>query len=81
MCKKNRNDYILKKANEYKSKELNTYHPEYYNSDHHSENAFKFSVKTYISNVIETLLDEGMYYLEKERANATRDENIWEITK
>lgn len=67
----------MNKTNEYKSKELNTEHPEYYDGDNHAENAYKFSVKTYISNVIDTLLDEGMYYLEKERANATRDENIF----
>jgi len=34
-----------------------------------------------MSNVIETLLDEGLYYLEKERANITRDEKIFEINK
>ncbi|KRX03444.1 hypothetical protein PPERSA_02823 [Pseudocohnilembus persalinus] len=81
LIKKNRNQYILKKTNAYKAKELNTQHPEYYSGDNHPENAYKFSLKTYISNVIDTLLDEGLYYLEKERANATRDENIWEITK
>ena len=43
-------------------------------SDNHAENAFKFSVKTYIQNVIETLLDEGLYFLERERANMMRDE-------
>jgi hypothetical protein len=34
-----------------------------------------------MSNVIETLLDEGLYYLEKERANIIRDEKIFEINK
>lgn len=34
-----------------------------------------------MSNVIETLLDEGLYYLEKERANITRDELIFDINK
>ncbi len=34
-----------------------------------------------MSNVIETLLDEGLFYLEKERANITRDEKIFEINK
>ena len=45
------------------------------------KNAFTFSVKSYMSNVIETLLDEGLYYLEKERANIIRDEKIFEISK
>jgi hypothetical protein len=34
-----------------------------------------------MANVIETLLDEGLYYLEKERANLQRDEEIFNITK
>lgn len=34
-----------------------------------------------MSNVIETLLDESLYYLEKERANITRDEKIFDINK
>lgn len=50
-------------------------------SDDHVENAFKFSVKTYMSNVIDTLLDEGLYFLEKVRANTTRDDKIFDINK
>jgi hypothetical protein len=34
-----------------------------------------------MSNVLETLLDEGLYFLEKERANMTRDEEIFKIDK
>lgn len=37
------------------------------NSDDFKTNAFKFSVKSYLSNVFESLLDESLYYLEKER--------------
>lgn len=38
-----------------------------YFSDDFKVNAFKFSVKSYLSNVFESLLDESLYYLEKER--------------
>ncbi|EAR94603.2 hypothetical protein TTHERM_00046820 (macronuclear) [Tetrahymena thermophila SB210] len=81
LCQHNRRAMITQKNNEYKSKELNTSHSEYYDGDNHAKNAFQFSVKTYMSNVIETLLDEGLYYLEKERSNITRDEKIFEINK
>lgn len=49
-------------------------------SDDFKENAFKFSVKTYLSNVFESLLDESLYYLEKERSNVLRDEQIQKVT-
>lgn len=41
----------------------------------------KFSCKTYISNVFSTFLDEGLYYLEKERMNKLRDEEIAIVKK
>ncbi|EGR30602.1 hypothetical protein IMG5_128340 [Ichthyophthirius multifiliis] len=81
LCQNNRTAEITKKNNEYKSKELNTSHSEYYDGDNHVKNAFSFSVKSYMSNVIETLLDEGLYYLDKERANIIRDEKIFDINK
>lgn len=40
------------------------------------ENKYKFSCKKYISNVFSTILDEGLYYLEKERMNMLRDAEI-----
>jgi hypothetical protein len=33
-------------------------------------------VKSYLHNVFESLLDEGLFYLEKERQNVLRDEEI-----
>lgn len=49
--------------------------------DNHLENKFKFSCKTYISNVFSTVLDEGLYYLEKERMNMLRDGEIANVKK
>lgn len=81
LCRKNRNYYIIQKNNQQRIKQLNINDPEYYDCDDHVENAFKFSVKTYMSNVIDTLLDEGLYFLEKVRANTTRDDKIFDINK
>ena len=50
------------------------------NRNNHEENKSKFSVRTYLSNVFETVLDEGLYYLEKERRNLLRDEDIFNVT-
>ncbi|CAD8078858.1 unnamed protein product [Paramecium sonneborni] len=80
-CQENRDAYLRKKANEYKSKDLDPDHPEYYDCDDFKVNAFKFSVKSYLSNVFESLLDESLYYLEKERQNVLRDEAIYQVTK
>lgn len=43
-------------------------------------NAYKFSVKSYLTNVFGSLLDEALYFLEKERRNQLRDEATFEIT-
>ena len=43
-------------------------------SDNHNLNAYKFSVKSYLTNVFGSLLDEALYFLEKERRNQLRDE-------
>lgn len=40
------------------------------------ENKYKFSCKSYVQNVFSTILDEGLYYLEKERMNMLRDAEI-----
>ena len=49
--------------------------------DNHSLNAYKFSVKSYLNNVFGSLLDEALYFLEKERRNSLREESIFNITK
>lgn len=45
-----------------------------YYRDNHNLNAYKFSVKSYLTNVFGSLLDEALYFLEKERRNQLRDE-------
>lgn len=37
-------------------------------------------MKSYLSNVFESLLDESLYFLEKERQNVLRDEEIQKVT-
>lgn len=49
--------------------------------DNHSLNAYKFSVKSYLNNVFGSLLDEALYFIEKERRNSLREEAIFNITK
>ena len=60
---------------------LNPQHNKYYDPDNHSLNAYKFSVKSYLTNVFGSLLDEALYFLEKERRNSLREEAIFQITK
>lgn len=50
-------------------------------SENHNTNAYKFSVKSYLTNVFGSLLDEALYFLEKERRNQLRDEATFDITK
>lgn len=52
-----------------------------YARDNHSLNAYKFSVKSYLNNVFGSLLDEALYFLEKERRNSLREDAIFNITK
>jgi hypothetical protein len=48
--------------------------------DNHNLNAYNFSVKSYLTNVFGSLLDEALYFLEKERRNQLRDEATFNIT-
>lgn len=81
ICRKNRNLKIEDRENEFKAASLNPNHPKYYEPDNHSLNAYKFSVKSYLNNVFGSLLDEALYFLEKERRNSLREEAIFNITK
>jgi hypothetical protein len=42
---------------------LNPEHAKYYDPDNHSINAYKFSVKSYLTNVFGSDLDEALYFL------------------
>ncbi len=39
----------------------------------------KFSCKSYINNVFNSVLDEGLYILEKERMNKIRDDKVEKV--
>ena len=60
---------------------MNPDHSKYYDPENHSINAYKFSVKSYLTNVFGSDLDEALYFLEKERRNSLREESIFQITK
>ncbi|KAM3131938.1 hypothetical protein pb186bvf_015951 [Paramecium bursaria] len=79
-CKDNRQEYVRRMCNQFKARDLDPDHPDYYYSDDFHTNAYKFSVKQYLSNVFESLLDESLFYLEKERQNVLRDEEIYQVT-
>lgn len=38
-------------------------------------------MKSYLNNVFGSLLDEALYFIEKERRNSLREEAIFNITK
>lgn len=81
ICRKNRGLKLEERENEFKAASLNPAHAHYYEPDNHSLNAYKFSVKSYLNNVFGSVLDEALYFLEKERRNSLREEEIFKITQ
>lgn len=57
ITRKNRSLRIDQRENEFKSASLNPNHISYYDPDNHNLNAYKFSVKSYLTNVFGSLLD------------------------
>lgn len=74
LCKKRRNIKVTERENESKFSSLNPDHYKFYDPENHSLNAYKFSVKSYLTNVFGSDLDEALYFLEKERRNSLREE-------
>ena len=57
LCKKSRKLRLDERENEFKSTSLNPQHNRYYDPDNHALNAYKFSVKSYLTNVFGSLLE------------------------
>lgn len=57
LCKKRRSLRVNERDNEAKAASLNPDHNKYYDPENHSLNAYKFSVKSYLTNVFGSDLD------------------------